>query len=440
MTATALIDVDVVILLRPGDEASPQVLHALQNQRGVRAIVHLHTGSPQPGDSHRRMTIARARNQGKRLGTAPWFMFVDDDVILAPDCIETLINTLTNSPALGAVGVRYGHPDSPPGHPGHVAMGATLFRRSVLQQFEFKGDIQLCECWHACLDLRRQNIGIQYCDATTATQIAPEIKRWLPPTVLAAFDRRDLGRFEHQFLRTLRAHGNREQVIAVGYGLYPSERRRIEQLPGVDLHWRPNNGEMVPVRRIVDFARVLEQISPRTQVAYWDVADVVFQDSLQDLWQTIEMSDDRLLAVIEPKGYPLNGVIRPWSLSIHSPSHRQRAFELLKTNPFLNSGFAAGTARAMLPYFLAAAEMRYGPALRGTTDWGDQMCLNLYCHQHPERWRFINHRWNYCVHDRAPGDVFITPQGVISSRRGDRISVAHGNARSLRQLAIVQRP
>ncbi len=40
-------------------------------------------------------------------------------------------------------------------------------------------------------------------------------------------------------------------------------------------------------------------------------------------------------------------------------------------HPFLNSGFAAGSAATMMNYFAEAMRLRSSSELRGTTDWGD---------------------------------------------------------------------
>lgn len=454
--------VDVIVLHRPGDPPRDAVLRALRDQRHVLVTVHFQVGSPQPDDRSRWETIARARNTARHLGSAPWVMFVDDDVLLHPDCLATLLSELRESEHLGAIAADFSGDLQRSQRVGHVAMGATLFRRSVLQRLHFRCTDTLCECWCACLDLRHNRVEIRYSTVAQATHLrqatensalpvphstspAAQSADAVPPEstpeprILAAFDRRDIDRFEHQFLKTLRAHGNQQLVTAVGYGLYPTERRRIESLDRVQLDWQSYNGQMVPVRRVADFARHLVGVDPRTPVAYWDVADVVFQDSLDDLWQAVRATPDRLLAVVEPKGYPHNQVIPAWSLSIRNPRHRHQAFELLKRNPFLNSGFAAGSASTLRQYFQSATEMRQGPELTGTTDWGDQMGLNLYCHKQPHLWKPVDQRWNYCVHDRTRGEVQVTPQGRIVSRTGSRISVVHGNARSLRQFAILRK-
>jgi hypothetical protein len=441
------------------------VLSAISLQAGVEISLHLHCGIPLPSDFNRWFTIARAREEAKRYGNSAWVMFVDDDVVLGENCIATLVEHLRRNPQLAATAADYDHDLRRPERVGHIGMGATLFRRAVVGQFTFRATKSLCECWCACLDLRRMNAGIEYCRHARASHhrqtrpsrveplkpaapaaavsvdsnaIKPEsvLEATIEPRILAAFDRRDVQRFELQFLKTLRQHGNHQHVTAYAYGLYPSERSRLSRLERVELRHKPFNGVMPPIRRVDDFAEAISEWNPATPVAYWDVADVWFQDSLDELWLCVRNHPRLLHAVAEPKGYPHNAVIPAWSLSIIDASQRRKAFELLRANPFLNSGFAAGTAKTMLRYFREAGEYRRSPRLRGTTDWGDQMGLNLYCHRDPSRWRSIDPRWNYCVHDRPFGAVQIRHGRVIDTR-GHQVSVVHGNARSLRQMALL---
>lgn len=445
--------VDVLMLCRPNSQPADEIIAAIQGQRGVRVHLHQGTGWRHRDDTNRWQTIARGRNRLKSCGSSPWAMFVDDDVFLGPDCVRSLLEALTQSPSLGAIAADSEGEQLHPGWAGHVGMAACMFRRDILERLEFRSTADRCECWCCCEDLRRDGWGITYCDRATATHLKREYiaaggcerdvlgrerhNQLDKAVVLAAFDRRDVDRFERQFLHSLRAWGNQQRVIAVAYGLYPSELERVRRLRDVEVIAKPADGEMAPVRRLRDFADVTRRLSGEVPVAYWDVADVVFQTSLSPLWGEVARRPDKLLAVVEPKSYPHNGIIPAWALSIHHPAHRHRAFELLKCNGFLNSGFAAGTASTLHAYFDAAWRMRYGPELFGTSDWGDQMCLNLYCHSDPSRWQPIHEGWNYCVHDRPSGEVRVTPDGQVWSRRIGRIPVVHGNARSLRQFAIL---
>ncbi|MEO1524523.1 MAG: glycosyltransferase family 2 protein [Planctomycetota bacterium] len=440
--------VDVMMLRRPNTHPPLYVRRSIALQHGVRTRLRVMEGRPLPGDASRWETIVRGRNALKAVGDAPWVLFVDDDVALGPRCIIRLLQRLEREPKLGAVGSDYNQESRRPNWAGHVGMGACLFRREVLDKIEFRWQAKQCECRCAAEDLRGLGYEIAYEQSAPSKHLNkrhvrigqasnPSHQRQDSGVVLAAFDRRDVHRFENQFVRSLHNWGNPDRIIAVGYGLYPSEVRRLESLPNVEVQWRPSGEHWVPVRRLNDFAGITQTLDPATPVAYWDVSDVIFQSRLNSLWSLVAETPDQILAVIEPKGFPENGVIKPWTWSIQDRLWRWRAYELLKHYPFLNSGFAAGTAASMNRYFRRAHAMRFGPELTGSVDWGDQMCLNLYCHMNPSRWRVIDERWNYCVHDRPRGEVVVTPDGVIRSRRLGKILAAHGNARSLRQFSLL---
>ncbi len=405
-------------------------------------------------DVHRVATIARARNEGIARTCGEWLMFVDDDVTLAPDCIARLHHGLVSRPQYAALAADYLGDGSPHGSSPHVSMGATLFRRSTLQRISFRWEINKCECLCCCEDIRRRGARIEYLPEAKAWHLEktaeasadkfPSLERDrvtnLNPSsnakVLVAFNRRDVSRFREVFLRMLRASGNEQEVVAVGYGLYPSECRLLAACAGVRLVAKVANGQMPPVRRLTDFAELTAELAPHIPVAYWDASDVIIQASLDPLWQMTQEHPDKIFAVREPRGYPQNAAIIGWTHSIAHPEMRRRAFELFSTHPFLNSGFSAGTAESMHRYFHEAARLRSSHALHGTTDWGDQAAFNLYCHSDPQRWKEVPEGWNYCVHDRPTGEVQVTPHGRITCRSGTPIYAAHGNARSLRQLAM----
>jgi len=253
---------------------------------------------------------------------------------------------------------------------------------------------------------------------------------------LAALDRRHLDNFRRLFLGSLRRAGNREVVHVVGYGFRPSEARALAARPGVCVTVQPDSRVLPPVRRLLDFQAVVARLPADTPVAYWDAADVFFQGRLGPLWRLVQEHPNRLLAVREPKGYPGNMAIPAWCLSIANRAWRARALELLQRGPFLNSGFAAGTARVLLAYLQEAHRLRHSAELAGSKDWGDQMALNLYCHLDPSRWHEAAEGWNYCAHDRARGEVQVHADGVVRSRRRVAIHVVHGNAHSLRKLEL----
>jgi hypothetical protein len=444
-------EVDLIVLSRDAAPLPSEVQKGIDSQVGVRLVVHRVTGEPRSGDSGRWETIARARNAGKRLGRAPWVMFLDDDVRLAPDAIDCLRRRLCEDRRYGALAADYLGESAGGGLTQHVGMGATLFRRAALELVTFRWGDGRCECQCCCDDLRGQGLGIRYWPVARAWHLkgavasedrsSPAARHPPPATagrVLAAFDRRHAAKFRRRFLYSLRAAGNAEPVTAVAYGLYPSERAVLAAQPGVEVVALPTSDVLPPVRRLRDFQTILGGWPADTPVAYWDAGDVLFQARIAPLWETVRLYPDRLLAVREPHGHPRNRAVRAWTLSIADPQARGRAFELLSARPFLNSGFAAGTAWALLNYFREADRMLHSADLRGSTDWGDQTALNLYCHRNPGTWLEAEAGWNYCTHDRRRGEVLVRPDGRVASACGTPVHVVHGNAHSLRRLELFE--
>jgi hypothetical protein len=154
--------IDLVVLTRDTSALDRQVQRGIESQKGVRVIVHRIIGTRYPEDPNRWSAIVRARNRGKRCGNAGWLMFLDDDVVLAADCVRRLFDGLQERPLFGALGADYlGESRGRIIWP-HVAMGAALFRRRALAQIEFRWTGNHCECLCCCRDLRRQRIGIGY--------------------------------------------------------------------------------------------------------------------------------------------------------------------------------------------------------------------------------------------------------------------------------------
>ena len=167
------------------------------------------------------------------------------------------------------------------------------------------------------------------------------------PQIMAAFDRRHLKFFRARFLGSLRATGNKELVVPVAIGLRPHEQRGLASAPGVRPIFRSENGQHVARRRLREFAEITRSLPPETPVAYWDAGDVVFQASLQPLWQLLRRSPGKLLVAREPSGHPDNFAVTLWTGSIADPTARHEAERTVFHRPFLNSGFVAGNAGAM---------------------------------------------------------------------------------------------
>ena len=441
-----MVDVDVILTTRDESPLPDPLVDAIEAQAGARLSIHRVIGAPRPTDPNAWETIARARNVGKTLGQSPWLMFLDDDVLLEPHCILRLANALATRPGQAALAANYlGELPS-----AHVAMGATLFRREALDRIHFRWQPDQCECQCCCDDLRALGLPIAYLPSALArhdpslailpSKPQPPISNdFPPPRILAAFNRRHFKKFHRQFLASLRASGNTERVTAVAYGLYPSERSVLAHTPGVEVVPIPDNGVAPPIRRLLDFQQVLERWPENTPSAYWDAGDVLFQAPLSPLWEQVRANPSRLLAVREPRSHPENTAVANWTLSIHDPSARLHAFNLIAPRPFLNSGFAAGTARALLHYFREAHAALHSRTLYGSSDWGDQTALNLYCRTHPARFLETDQGWNYCAHDRPPRDLRLLPNGLLINAQGAPIPAVHGNAQSLRRLSISRR-
>lgn len=445
--------IDLIALSRDDSPLHPDVQRGIAAQLNVRLIVHRVIGKRLEGESSRLPAIVRARNEGKHRGTCPWLMFLDDDVVLAPNTVRLLFDGLQARPHFAALGADYLNESRGRVVCDHVAMGAVLFRRTALDQIKFRWSPGKCECLCCCQDLRRKRKAIGYLPDAQANHIslpdrseharstgdspgcdvlgAASINRDFRAYILAAFDRRHYQKFQHRFLSSLRAAGNQEPVLAVAYGLYPSEQRQLRRRPRVDLIANSSNGVAVPIRRLLDFQISLKQLPADSVVAYWDAGDVIFQDRLTELWRLVRENPERLLVVAEPFGYPENDVVAKWTLSISDPAARKYAFELLSTRPYFNGGFAAATVGTMLRYLRGAHELLHSNALRGTTDWGDQTAMNLYCHSEPTRFLAIDERWNYCICQRKLTDRRLLPEGRFVRDDGRPISVVHGNGASL---------
>ena len=420
------------------------VWKAIQAQDGVTLRVIRITGPARPGDRSRFETIARARNEGKRLGSTPFVMLLDDDVVLGPGCVARLAAGLTSRPEFAALGAdSAGEMNDGLEHwdyPRHVGMAAILFRRECLGEVTFRWEHSKCECRCCCDDLHRAGHAIGYMPgalawhrpspasasrtctgASSQCDHPPQAQRLpapalatavpsLPGRILAAFDRRHLRLFIRRFLRTLRNEGNSETVTAVTSGLFPSERRRLAQMPGVLVVDALNDGHPAR-RRVRDFQQVVARWPAEAPVAYWDAGDVVFQDRIAPLWDLVRANPERLLAVTEVAPYRDGTLNWSWVETIQDLEARARAMALLKGRHTLNSGFAAGTAGTMLRYLKEADRLLNSPALWGTSDWGDQTAMNLYCRRNPDAWLEIPRGWNYSLSGLGPRDYRVSPDG-----------------------------
>jgi hypothetical protein len=455
-------DVDLLFLSRDLAPPREDVRRGIEAQGGVQLRVHRLVGTPRPEDPNRWETIARARNQGRRLGTAPWVMCLDDDVVLGPGCIARLIEALRARPGFAALAadsageMADGWQDWD--YPRHVGMAAVLFRREHLAGLTFRWEPGKCECRCCCEDLRRADYGIGYLpsarawhrpdptrsghpsgcpvervEASPSVAVGPSAAD-RPARILTAFDRGHCDRFRRQFLTSLRASGNHEAVTAVTYGLHPGDRARLEAA-GVEVVACRDPGIGPATQRVRDFPRVIARWPEDTPVAFWDAGDVLFQGSLAPLWDLVRAHPGKILAAREPVAVGASPAIRPWTATIRDPAARRRTLELLSSHPFINSGFGAGTARALIDGFLAAGRL-LDTTLVGVGPWGDQVAMSVYLHTHPGVWHEVADTWNYCLCCRDPADYRLRVGGRIEARDGTPVHVLHGNGRTLGPWAL----
>jgi hypothetical protein len=155
-----MIPVDVLTPLKPGHTIPDRVLEALEDQGDVSLRHYVVEGPPRPGEP-RTLTIARARNRAKALGSARYVMFLDRDIVLPPRGIEKLVYALRFNPRYAALGINCREEVPPPVAP-HVAMAAALFHRPLLDRITFRAEPHICECYFCRRDLRRMGYCIDY--------------------------------------------------------------------------------------------------------------------------------------------------------------------------------------------------------------------------------------------------------------------------------------
>ena len=224
-----------------------------------------------------------------------------------------------------------------------------------------------------------------------------------------------------------------ETVTAVVSGLYPSERSALARTPGVEVVQTPNDGH--PARqRLRDFQSVIEGWPDHTPVAYWDAGDVVFQGALGPLWDEVRTYPDHLHVASEIIPFDVSTVARWWAETIEDPAERRHVVGLFMDHSILNSGFAAGTVRAMMRYLKGADKLLRSRSLRGSTDWGDQTAMNLFCHSNPDAWREVSMAWNYCLVGLGPREFRMSDDGrIVRLDSETQPNVVHGNGQTLRQ-------
>ena len=101
------------------DDASKDGSVALAESMGVRVIRHTH----QRG-------CGLTRNTGVKHTSAPILVFVDSDVVIAPDALERIAGFMSDNPDYAAV---FGSYDAEPGDPGFASQYRNLLHRFIHQ-------------------------------------------------------------------------------------------------------------------------------------------------------------------------------------------------------------------------------------------------------------------------------------------------------------------
>ena len=477
---SAAIEVDVVVLTRDARPIRPDVLEAIQSQAGVHVQLHRVIGNSRPSDPNRWATIARARNVARDMGDSPWLMYVDDDVVLGDNAIAQLVEDIEAQPAYVAMAADYLGERNPNGISPHVAMGATLFRRDSLRDVEFRWEKDKCECSCMTEDLRKRFRGIEYSERATATHLeldtsdshaendsrhgsAAEVEAKLETTtaddrttrgeqsvpvdqsvlvnmevshrregeILVSFDRGHQHLFIRQFLQRLRHSGNWHKVHAVTFGMRRKHLRDLTGLEGVELHAFPFVTKNIPRARLTGFQLPLSKMCPKTPVAYWDAGDVLFQASLEPLWESIRTLPDKLQVVEEPWPFEKNGAQRHWINMIEDEVTRRNAHDLSTGKSVVNGGFIAGRAGQLLDYFRKAAALAVGE-MKGVGG-GDQVILNYCYRSDPNAFHIADNTWNYCLFGRSSAECKVSEQNhqFIDLVNDRVVAVVHGNGGSL---------
>ena len=106
--------------------------------------------------------FAEFNNQGLRLATKPYVLFLNDDVELTPGWLEPLIEMLDLHPKVGAVGSRLLYPDGRIQHDGKMFLQKDLLPYHVSiggPPGEDEGPVEVDTLTGACLIGRRELVG-----------------------------------------------------------------------------------------------------------------------------------------------------------------------------------------------------------------------------------------------------------------------------------------
>jgi len=170
-----LIPVDILTVLGVGRKIQEPVLEALKIQGEVQLKHYIVEDTFHQPNEDRIQAIAQVRNRAKKMGNAHYVMFLDDDVVLPPKGIEKLVYAIFFNPHYAAIGIDYQGHSQPSPWTNHVAMGAVMFVRPILERIHFRTEPNRCECDCCCEDIRRMGYLIDYLPGIKAKHLKQDI-------------------------------------------------------------------------------------------------------------------------------------------------------------------------------------------------------------------------------------------------------------------------
>ena len=134
----------------------------------------------------------------------------------------------------------------------------------------------------------------------------------------------------------------------------------------------------------------------------------------------------------EPLSYPENPVIKTWSDYIRDPAARRRAFEIMSSHVFLNSGFAAGTPRSLSRYLREGDHLLNSTALHSVAPGAISRRSTCFATPIPKPGSRSPEHGTTRSRVETRADYGIGRDGQIELSNGQPIHVVHGNALSFR--------
>ena len=108
--------------------------------------------------------IALARKQLIDRVTTPFLMFVDCDVLLWPDTVQTLLKEIKGDEAIGMLGIPYNGSE-------HVQMGATILRTKIASELNWNVEDKGCDCSLIAGQLKTRGLKVLHSNVERARHL-----------------------------------------------------------------------------------------------------------------------------------------------------------------------------------------------------------------------------------------------------------------------------